>query len=575
LSCATSGATIRYTTDGSDPTATSTQYSAPFTLSSSATVKAKAFKSGSTDSGVASATFAVSTGVATPTISPAGGSFVNSVQVTLGCTTAGAAIRYTTDGSDPTSASTQYGGPFTLTASATVKARGFMSGLTDSTVASATFTLSTGSGTTYYVATAASNASDSNPGTEAQPFKTLAKAANTVQPGGMVLVKAGTYNEALSPQRSGTAGAMIIFKAYPGDVVRLTQGVNLSAADYIRIEGFDITGTSADKPGVAIQNYYASTIRRGIQVVNNHIHNCRGPNFGRGVDGYSVSDLLIEGNEINDNENTAVFVDGQNARTNNVNIVVRNNYIHYNGQDGIHPTGQQFVIENNRIGNQFHTASHQDAIEVYGPMDGLVIRNNLIWDTTQNIYLSAENSFIRNVEVLGNVVWSQNYTGQSITGLNVGPNVADITNLRVEGNTFANVRCVLTDSYAQQTSYRITGLSVNNNIFYKTLFSNSVVADFPFDYNLFYYPSASILSWKGTYFSTVTSFRTSYPTKQVHGVQADPMFVNAAAYDLHLSVSTSPAIDAGMAITGLSSDPDGTARPHGPAFDIGAYELPE
>ncbi|MCL5667137.1 MAG: DUF2341 domain-containing protein [Patescibacteria group bacterium] len=54
LSSATSGATIYYSTDGSNP---SLVYSSPITLTQSATVKAKAVKSGMTDSNIVSAAF--------------------------------------------------------------------------------------------------------------------------------------------------------------------------------------------------------------------------------------------------------------------------------------------------------------------------------------------------------------------------------------------------------------------------------------------------------------------------------------------------------------------------------------
>jgi alpha-N-arabinofuranosidase len=79
--------------------------------------------------------------VATPTITPNGGSFTGSVLVSLSTTTSGATIRYTTNGSDPTSSSTLYSAPFTQASSATVKARAFAAGMTDSAVASATFTI--------------------------------------------------------------------------------------------------------------------------------------------------------------------------------------------------------------------------------------------------------------------------------------------------------------------------------------------------------------------------------------------------------------------------------------------------
>jgi len=78
--------------------------------------------------------------VATPTITPSGGSFTTSVSVTIQTATSGASIYYTTDGSSPTQSSTLYTGAITLTSSAVVKAKAFMSGYTASAEASASFT---------------------------------------------------------------------------------------------------------------------------------------------------------------------------------------------------------------------------------------------------------------------------------------------------------------------------------------------------------------------------------------------------------------------------------------------------
>jgi hypothetical protein len=90
--------------------------------------------------------------VAALAISPNGGTFDNSVQVTLTCATTGADIYYTTDGSTPTTSSAKYTGPFTLTASALVKAMAAKSGMTDSPASIANFTVNTGSaGDTYTI----------------------------------------------------------------------------------------------------------------------------------------------------------------------------------------------------------------------------------------------------------------------------------------------------------------------------------------------------------------------------------------------------------------------------------------
>ncbi|MDR1346170.1 MAG: chitobiase/beta-hexosaminidase C-terminal domain-containing protein [Bacteroidales bacterium] len=78
--------------------------------------------------------------VATPTIAPTAGFYTTPQDITLGCDTADATIRYTLDGTDPTSASTLYTTPFQLNTTATVKARAWKAGLDSSAVATATYT---------------------------------------------------------------------------------------------------------------------------------------------------------------------------------------------------------------------------------------------------------------------------------------------------------------------------------------------------------------------------------------------------------------------------------------------------
>ncbi|MEU3462796.1 chitobiase/beta-hexosaminidase C-terminal domain-containing protein [Streptomyces sp. NPDC006733] len=84
--------------------------------------------------------------VATPTFNPAGGNYTSAQSVTIADATAGASIHYTRDGSTPTASSPLYSAPISVTATTTVKAVAVKSGLGDSAVASATYTIGASAG---------------------------------------------------------------------------------------------------------------------------------------------------------------------------------------------------------------------------------------------------------------------------------------------------------------------------------------------------------------------------------------------------------------------------------------------
>ncbi len=88
--------------------------------------------------------------VVKPSISPNGGTFMGSTPVAISCSTLGAKIYYTTDGTIPNNSSTEYTGPFTVSSSCTVNARGYKSGFTSSDVASASFVEGSPPGGSYY-----------------------------------------------------------------------------------------------------------------------------------------------------------------------------------------------------------------------------------------------------------------------------------------------------------------------------------------------------------------------------------------------------------------------------------------
>jgi len=138
ISHSVSGTSIYYTIDGSTPTTSSTLYTGPFTLNSSATVKAIATKAGNSNSSVASATYTY-TALQTPILSPIGGTYNAAQTITISHTVADVNIYYTIDGSTPTTSSIHYAAPFVLNYPATVKAIATKVGYANSSVASVAY----------------------------------------------------------------------------------------------------------------------------------------------------------------------------------------------------------------------------------------------------------------------------------------------------------------------------------------------------------------------------------------------------------------------------------------------------
>ena len=78
-----------------------------------------------------------------PVISLVSGTYVGTQSVTITCNTEGATIYYTTDGTDPTTTSTEYTGAITIDKTTTLKAIAIKNGMTNSTIVSASYTIKT------------------------------------------------------------------------------------------------------------------------------------------------------------------------------------------------------------------------------------------------------------------------------------------------------------------------------------------------------------------------------------------------------------------------------------------------
>ena len=91
---------------------------------------------------------AATTQLAAPTFSPAGGTFTSAQNVTISAAE-GATIYYTTDKTVPTTSSSVYSGPITVSETTTIRAIAVKDGYTNSEIAEATYTINSTTPTTY------------------------------------------------------------------------------------------------------------------------------------------------------------------------------------------------------------------------------------------------------------------------------------------------------------------------------------------------------------------------------------------------------------------------------------------
>ena len=132
-------------------------------------------------------------------------------------------------------------------------------------------------GSTYYVSTSGSN---SNPGTLAQPWKTIQKAANTVTQGDTVYIRGGTYNEKITFSNvQGTSTSWIKFAPYNSESVIVSgSGIGTGydgifefndGCKYIRITGLEIKNTNGH--GI----FMLGGEIKNIRIDHCIIHNCQ------------------------------------------------------------------------------------------------------------------------------------------------------------------------------------------------------------------------------------------------------------------------------------------------------------
>lgn len=389
IACTTSGATIKYTTDGSTPTSGSTTYSSPLTIDVTTTLKAIGIKTGLTNSAVKSGTYTINRTVATPTMSPAGGTYSAAQSVTISCSTSGATIRYTTDGSTPTSGSTQYTSAIAVNDDTTIKSKAFKTDWTDSAVATEVYVINyvrfvnvSATGGTY------------NGQSWATAYQTIGAAITAANDGDELWVASGTYNERITTKSglaiyggfAGTESARDS-RDYRTNVVTLNGGsagvvvtIPQSATTATIIDGFKIQGGGSSSTGGGI------LINQDAEAV---IRNC-----------YITLNAATSGAGIYSHE-------GMPTITNN--MILSNTAT--NGS-AIYLEDSPAIITNNTI--VINTASANGAIYINSG-SAPTIANNIIQGNSSGIYNSSGTPTVRNNCVYGN-------TGYNYSGLSAGTN---------------------------------------------------------------------------------------------------------------------------------------------------------
>jgi len=403
----------------------------------------------------------------------------------------------------------------------------------------------------YYVDTNHPSASDSNPGTEALPWKTIQKAANTLVAGDTAYIKQGTYTGLVSPKNSGSAGAFITYSAYPGHEQKAIlngSGFRITGKSYIKVSGFKIqevlTGSSRgiDIVGPASNitisgNYIYHTFSSCIAVWG-RVYPTVAPDA-------SVTGLIIENNKVekcndgafNEMITVANGIDGFEIRNNEV----LNAVAHGNGGEGI---DAKLGVKNGKIyGNRVHNLQR---IGIY--IDGanryatnIEVFNNLVYNNTNsegiNIGKEEPGGIVDGVKVYNNIVYGNGRNG-IVLYRHPDDDGVNMRNITIINNTTYN--------NGLQTGHNAGGITISYSTAQNVVVRNNI-------------------AYKNSDFQISTNAGTVD-----HNLITDPLFMNEAGRDFHLK-SGSPAIDA-VSVGAPTTDYDGVSRPQGTAFDIGAYE---
>lgn len=262
----------------------------------------------------------------------------------------------------------------------------------------------------------APNGSDSNPGTRAEPFRTLARAAQVVTPGTTVHVAPGIYSGGVRTTTSGTPEARIVFQSTERWGARIVPPLDArqSAAwdnrgSYVDIVGFEIDGTQYQSGMKWLSGIYNGGSHNGVH--GNRIHHVGNDvpcepkgGSGIGIDSYFKGvDVAVTGNHVHDiGPPGCRYMHGIYVST---TASVRGNVVYRVSGAGIHlwHDANRVTVRGNTVaasgtgivvgGGDFYYSK--------GPNDHTHVSNNIVYDNHHGILeqgaIGRHNSFRNNL----------------------------------------------------------------------------------------------------------------------------------------------------------------------------------
>lgn len=479
----------------------------------------------------------------------------------------------------------------------------------------------------YYVAT---TGTDSNPGTQFAPWRTIQHAADTVHAGSTVYVRGGTYEELVRINVSGNANdGFITFKSYPGEIAVLDasrftpqgrQGVlTIQDQSYVRVEGFEIRNFRTAEHRLAPLGINVMGSGSHIELLKNNVHDIQqtfpgrdkpgsgGNGFGIAVYGTNakapITDLIIDGNEVHHlktGSSESLVVNG-----NVTNFRITHNTVHDNNNIGIDVIGfertapdpavdqaRDGVVSHNLVYNitsrgnpAYGNDESSDGIYVDGGTR-ILIEQNTMHDVDFGIELASEHKdrATSYITARNNLIYHCHTAGVSIGGY--APDRGHTEHSFVINNTLYENDTSSTGSGEFQMQWNMSDNVFANNIVYAgprcliSLTKTEVNKNQPpalIDHNLYYCDAGAKASvWAGVS-SSIKGFDNYVKStaNDEHSRFLDPHFVDPGAHNFHPQ-SDSPALGTGT-IDQLpvgELDLDGSPRVSPGKIDLGCYQKP-